>query len=112
MDETEKAPEPVVAQEPDPNEPWSPDELAANLTQDDKQAIKEQLPLLNEVITWFDERIAEYGNPETISGVNISSDPQHVKEAVLFAQTMIKDYKSKRNEFNATFKKYIAALEG
>jgi hypothetical protein len=95
----------------DPNRPWSPDELNQPLTADETELIQGQLPLLNEVIQWFDERIADYSSPEIISGVNISSKPEDVKNSVLFAQSMIKDYKYKRKDFVERFRKNIDALK-
>jgi hypothetical protein len=98
--------------EDDPNRPWSPEELNTELTPEELAAIKQELPLLDEVISWFDEQIKVYSNPETIGGVNISSKPEDVKQAVLFAQTLIKDYKDKRDEFTKKFKHHIGALQG
>lgn len=92
--------------------PWSPDEL--NQPDSDKQAefrnIQMSLPVLQEVLDWYDEQIALYSNPEIISGVNPSSKPEDVKNAVLFAQNMISGYKYKRNEFANRFEEYSQAV--
>lgn len=98
------------AQEPDPNAPWSPEELTEDLSPEQLLEIQQSLPLLQEVIEWYDEQVAHYGDPETITGVNPSTRPQDVKQAVMFAQTMIKGYKHKRNEFIARFKKHTAIV--
>lgn len=65
------------------------------------------LPVIEDVLTWFDEQIAAYTNPDIISTVSPNSDPEQVKQAVLFAQTVMKDYKNKRMEFANRFSDYI-----
>ncbi len=110
IDETATtAPQAVEEQEPDPNAPWSPEEseVTTALSAEDLEILRSQLPVVEEIIAWFDGQIALYGNPEVITGVNPSSKPEDVKNAVMFAQQMIKGYKDKRKEFAKKFEPYL-----
>jgi len=94
----------------DPNAPWSPEELQEEISAEDIEALKKELPVLDEVITWFDQQIAEFLNPNVIQAVKAKDNATDVKEAVMFAQKMSKGYSKKRNEFAVRFKKYIAQV--
>lgn len=65
------------------------------------------LPVIQEVLDWFDEQIAIYKNPSVIEGVNPSTPAEDIKAAVLLAQGRIDDYRTKRDEFINRFSKYI-----
>lgn len=93
----------------DPNTPWSPEESdeTNQLTLEQIEELRSQLPVIQDIIDWFDKQIAAYSNPEIISGVNPSSKAEDVKKAVLFAQQMIQDYKEKRKQFTSQFAEYL-----
>lgn len=111
--DTEEKPQPqapVAAPElPDNNAPWSPDEAgelnAPSLEQ--LEEIRSQLPIIQDIIDWFDEQIAEYLNPNVIAGVTATTDPVKLKESVLFAQKMSRGYSKKRNQFAKRFDQYL-----
>lgn len=100
---------PTENEELDPNTPWSPDELNANkgMTPAELQALSSQLPVVQEIIDWFDEQIAGFLNPNCIKDATIKSSAEDIKNAVLFAQLNSKSYSSKRQEFADRFKQYL-----
>jgi len=102
--------DPQAQAAPDPNAPWSPDEGVEDLTPEQLLDIKQSLPLLQEVIEWFDEQIADFLNPNVIGGVRANSDPKEVKDSVLFAQKMSKGYSKKRDEFIKRFRKHVTEV--
>lgn len=65
------------------------------------------LPVIQEVLDWFDEQILEFRNPLLIENVNEASDSQTIKDQVLTAQKDAKRYKTKRDEFAARFADHI-----
>lgn len=73
----------------------------------EKSRANASLPVLQEVLDWFDEQVAEFKDPMIIDGVNVSSDPQQVKDAVLFAQGMISRFEKKKGEFTNRFSDYL-----
>lgn len=105
---------PDLDKTPDPNAPWSPEEadIEHGLTAEQVEYIKSQIPVVQEVIEWFDTQIAEFLNPNVIETVTEKSDPKQVKDAVRFAQKMSRGYSKKRNEFADKFKKYLEPPEG
>ena len=97
----------------DPNTAWSPEELAevSDAKMADLRNIQASLPVIEEVIAWYDEQIALYKDPEIIEGANPSSKAEDIKNSVLLAQGFIKGYKYKRNEFAKRFEEYIQTVE-
>lgn len=92
-----------------PYAPWSPEgnEEQEKVTEEQQQRIAASLPIINDVLDWFDNEIKAFKDPSTITGVNISSNAEQVKSAVLFAQTVIASYESKKEEFMKDFGQYI-----
>lgn len=89
-----------------PYNPEAPQEQQ-DAEQLEKSKINASLPIIEDVLAWFDDQITIYKSPTTIEGVNISSDPQQVKDAVLFAQSQIHAYTTKREEFVNKFRDYL-----
>lgn len=118
MSEPENTTAPVTAvddepQTPDPNAPWSPDEGidVEGLDEDQVSLLRATLPVVQEMLEWFDEQIAGYLNPNVISKVTTDSDPQVVKDSVLFAQQLSRDYSKKRKQFEDRFEPYLKPPE-
>lgn len=94
---------------PDPNAAWSTEEVANadGPTSEELAEIKSMLPIIVDIIAWFDEQIAGFLNPNVIADVRTNSDPEEVKRAVLFAQKMSRGYSKKRVEFAKRFEQYL-----
>lgn len=73
----------------------------------EQQNLKASVPVLQDVLDWFDTQIAAFKNPEIIEGVNVSTPAEQVKLAALFAQTNIASYRQKRMEFEQRFSEYL-----
>lgn len=97
-----------MAVDPD-NQQWYPipDQEQQDIVERQEHDLVASLPVLQDVLDWFDERIKTYGNPMTIEGVNVSSNAEEVKQAVLFAQSLIADYQKQREDFENNFSKYL-----
>lgn len=93
----------------DNNQQWYPETDAEqkDLVDRQKRDVVASLPVVQEVLDWFDRQISTYKNPLVIDGVNPSTPAEDVKCAVLLAQAQIKDFKAKRGEFETKFRKYI-----
>lgn len=85
----------------------NPDPTKEKAELEARQNIKASVPVIQEVIDWFDAEIAKYADPRTIDGVNIATNPELVKQAVLFAQTLATAYQDKRDEFQQRFSEYL-----
>ncbi len=97
------------APELDPNAPWSPEEglEESGLSEEQISELRATLPVIQEVLDWFEEQILGYLNPNVVSGVTPDSDPQTVKDSVLFAQKLSRDYDKKRKQFVKRFEPYL-----
>lgn len=103
---------PVTAddeRELDPNAPWSPEEGIdeQGLSPEQIAEIRANLPVVQEILDWFEEQITGYLNPNVIAKVSRESKSEDVKEAVLFAQQLSRDYDKKRKDFYERFKPYL-----
>lgn len=100
---------PVEQEELDPNAPWSPEEGSetVGLNDAEQEMLRATLPVVQEILDWFDEQITGYLNPNVVAGVNPDSDPKVVKESVLFAQKLSRDYDKKRKQFVKRFEPYL-----
>lgn len=65
------------------------------------------LPVIQDVLDWFEARIAQYKNPLLITGIDVSTPAEDVKNQVLLKQQLIIDYKQQRDDFKAEFSKYL-----
>lgn len=72
-----------------------------------QERLQSSVPVIQDVLDWFNTQIATYKNPLTIEGVNPATNAETVKTAVLFAQTLISDYKRQREQFIGQFKEHI-----
>lgn len=97
------------ATEPDPNAPWSPEEGLdeSGLSPEQVAELRATMPVVQEVLDWFEEQILSYLNPNVVAGVTPDSDPQTVKDSVLFAQRLSREYSKKRNQFVKRFEPYL-----
>lgn len=97
----------------DDNAPWFPeeDQEQKDIVEKQERDVVASLPLVQEVLDWFDMQIATYKNPLVIEGVNPSTPAEDVKSAVLLAQAQIRDFKVKRAEFESKFSNYIAEVD-
>lgn len=102
--------ETILPFDPDDNAPWSPEEGGDEniLSAEDLEILRSQLPVIEEIIAWFDAQIMQYSSPEIIAGANPSSKAEDIKSAVLLAQGFIKGYKDKRKEFVKKFEPYLS----
>lgn len=111
MAEPSAAPTETTEDQPDDYGSWVPPVLAANEKVAAEQAeqvyIKSSLPVIQEVLDWYDECIEKFKNPEVITGVNVSTPAEIVKTAVVHAQQQIASYQKKKREFIQRFSEYI-----
>lgn len=84
-----------------------PSEEQVEAEQQEQSKITASMPVLQEVLDWYDTQIAVYSNPKTITGIGSNTKAEDVKQAVLFAQTLIQDYENKRGEFANRFEKFL-----
>lgn len=93
----------------DDNQQWypKPDEEQKDLVEKQERDVTASLPVVQEVLDWFDMQLRTYRNPMVIEGVNPSTPAEDVKAAVLLAQAQIRDYKNKREQFEGKFSRYI-----
>jgi hypothetical protein len=96
----------------DDTQQWYPevDEDQKDLVEKQERDVVASLPIVQEVLDWFDQQIKTYKNPLTIEGVNPSTPAEDVKASVLLAQTLITDYKRQREDFQASFSRYITEV--
>lgn len=96
----------------DNNRPWSPDELTELSPEQRAElvAMNASVPVIEEVLEWFDSQIASFSDPTIITKVTVTTKAEDIKQAVLFAQKMIQSYKDKRNEFENRFKNFVTAV--
>jgi hypothetical protein len=94
---------------PDENQQWYPetDDEQKDLVDKQERDVVASLPVVQEVLDWFDKQVATYKNPLALDGVNPSTPAEDVKAAVLLAQNLISDYKRQRENFESQFSKYI-----
>jgi hypothetical protein len=98
-----------MADLPDENQQWypEPDQEQQDLVEQQEHEVVASLPVVQEVLDWFDKQIATYKNPLTIEGVNPNTPAEDIKAAVLLAQALITDYKTKRGDFQSKFERYL-----
>jgi hypothetical protein len=78
--------------------------------QAEKKLIKASVPVIQEVLDWYDACIDKFSNPMVVAGVNVSTPAETVKEAVLHAQQQIASYQEKKAEFVKRFSDYIGEV--
>jgi hypothetical protein len=69
------------------------------------------LPVIQDVLDWFDEQIAGFKDPMIISNVSEGTDANEVKDKVLAAQKDIIRYEKKKAEFMNRFSKYLESAD-
>lgn len=84
-----------------------PDQAQIDLQEEQERKVAMSLPVLQDVLDWYDQQIATYQDPMTIMGVNPSTPAEDVKSAVLFARTLVDEYQRKRVAFANQFSKYL-----
>lgn len=65
------------------------------------------MPVIQDVLDWFDTQIAELKDPSLITGISESTPAEEIKERVLFAKLQIQEYEIKRDSFISEFNHYI-----
>lgn len=90
-------------------EAYIPAQSDDNKLSEDKQRHFEvaSLPVIVDVLEWFDTQISELHDPTIITSVNDTTPPEQVKAAVMDAQRLIAAYTKKRNQFKNDFSNYI-----
>lgn len=110
--------EPIVATEPEqpapPSElaPWVPDITGSShdqlvAEQEEQVYLKASIPVIQDVLDWYDECIDHFNRPDIIDGVNPSTPAETVKEAVIYAKQQVAGYREKKREFIMRFSQYI-----
>jgi hypothetical protein len=84
-----------------------PDKERIETEEQERSKAVSSMPIIQDVLDWFDTQIAEYKNPLLITGVTYKTDPEHVKAAVLLAQAQITDYKLKRDNLVSKYGDYV-----
>jgi hypothetical protein len=95
----------------EPNEygTWVPaaDPDAIREEQAELAKVKSSVPVIQDVIEWFEQQIKDFLNPMTIEGVTHSTSAEDVKNAVLFAQSSAASYAAKSKAFRSSFTEYL-----
>lgn len=96
----------------DDSQQWYPQALQDQQDLVDKQErdVVASLPLVQEVLDWFNEQITNYNSPSVIGNVNPSTPAEDVKFAVLLAHGQANEFKKKRREFETQFSRYITEV--
>lgn len=98
---------------PSSSEAWYPEppKQQQEAAQIEQTKTISSLPVVQEVLDWFDEQIAIFSHPTVISGVTISTPADDVKSAVLLSQGQRASFEKKKKEFMNRFRQYLESAD-